>query len=249
MSVEDLTRAKQFARRAVQEDARPATETEGVIVGTDSGPMLLIKGSSIPAPFKSTVGVNEGDRVMVRASDHSYTVTGNLTSPATDSATFARTVADIPANMNCIKQTDQGLLVGSTDASGKFVRSRTLLGESLYFIDPDGTVLGEFSSEGIYIGGCEIAVQDDGEFQGMNIYSSLGSVFISARKFPLGTAGSSMKPTPPAIRVTEGSVSMSVGYLRTDETGVIGAGEHSITLSSDGIDLNGTVRANGKNIA
>lgn len=245
MSVEDLTRAKQFARRATKGSAPTASETEGVIVGTEGGPMLLLKGSSIPAPFKSTVGVNEGDRVMVRASDHSYTVTGNLTNPATDSATFARTVADIPA-VNCIKQTDRGLLVGSTDENGKFVGSQTLLGDSLYFIGQDGTVLGEFSSDGIYIGGCEIAVTDEGELQGMNIYSSLGSVYISARKFPFATAGSSLCPTPPAINVTEDSVSVSVGYMRTDETGVIGAGAHSIIVSPDGIDLNGTVRANGK---
>lgn len=246
MSLEDLTRAKQFARRAVQEDARQATETEGVIVGTDGGPMLLLKGSSIPAPFKSTVGVNEGDRVMVRAADHSYTVTGNLTSPATDSTTFARTVADIPA-INCIKQTDRGLLVGSADSSGNLVGSSTLLGDSLYFIDSDGKVLGEFSSSGISIGGCEIEVRDD-ELAGLSIYSSAGIIRLTCKRPKEGIAGSSMAALPPMIEVSDREVYVSAGYLVMDGGAVSGSDTHSICVSPDGIDLWGDVRVNGKTI-
>lgn len=232
----------------------PIPEAVGTVVeGPSAGgaaPLVLvaIDGADDATPCESVTGVNAGDRVRVALSGGRAVVTGNLTSRATDAKAFARTLGDIPAAVNCIKQTEQGLVVGNTDGAGNFVGSRTLLGESLYFIGPDGTVLGEFSSEGIYIGGCEIAVQDEGEFQGMNIYSSLGSVYISARKFPLGTAGSSMRSTPPAINVTESAVSMSVGYVRTDETGVVGSGAHSITLSSDGISLNGAVRVNGKDI-
>ncbi len=225
------------------------TVVEGPSAG-GAAPLVLVAldGSDSATPCESVTGVNAGDRVRVALSGGRAVVTGNLTSRATDAKAFARTLGDIPASVNCIKQTDQGLVVGNIDGAGNFVGTRTMLGDALYIIGPDGAVLGEFSSDGIYIGGCEIAVTDEGELQGMNIYSSLGSVYISARKFPFATAGSSLHPTPPAINVTEDSVSMSVGYMRTDETGVIGAGAHSIVLNEDGIFMAGNVYANGKKL-
>lgn len=227
----------------------PGSALGTAAVAAGGGVTVVVDGSAGAVPCRSTTMVNDGDRVRVAAVDGTLTIVGNLTSRATDSRTFAATLADIPSNMNCIKQTDQGLLVGSTDASGKFVGSRTLLGESLYFIGPDGTVLGEFSKDGISIGGCEIEARADGEFAGLNIYSSEGIIRIARSRPATGEAGSSMRASPPMIEVSNGEVEISAGYLITDpEGGVSGSDAHSIHIGPDGISLYGDVYVNGSKI-
>lgn len=218
----------------------------GTVVEAPDGRVLVaVDGSDEAVECRTTTMVHDGDRVRVSPVGGTLTITGNLTSPATDSGTFARTLADIPASMNCIKQTDRGLVVGSTDGGGNFVGSRTLLGDSLYFIGPNDEVIGVFSPGGISLGGCEMEVCEDGEFAGLNIYSSIGRILMTCSRIYDGSAGSSMHASPPMVRVGDSAVRMSAGCLVADSGGISGSSEHSVEVCGDGTYISGDVYIDG----
>lgn len=250
MSVSSMARILAGGKGSAAAPEAVGTVVEGPSAGGPAGLVLVaFDGSDAATPCESVTGVNAGDRVRVALSGGRAVVTGNLTSRATDSKAFARTLGDIPAAINCIKQTDQGLEIGNTDADGNFVGSRTLLGDSLYFLGPGDEVLGEFADNRIRLSECEIEYVGEGELTGLNIFSHASVTRLSCSRPITGEAGSSMRASPPMVEITGSEARMSVGYLVKDsEGGISGSDSNSIVVSADGTDIYGPVRVNGKTI-
>lgn len=62
------------------------TTTYGTIVTYNGGMYVRLDGSDLLTPMTKTVGVKDGDRVMISIKDHAATVTGNISSPSASSS-------------------------------------------------------------------------------------------------------------------------------------------------------------------
>ena len=66
------------------DDVKMEKTCYGTISVVDGTRYVKLDGSDLLAPAASTVKTSHGDRVTVLMKNHSLTVTGNLTAPATD---------------------------------------------------------------------------------------------------------------------------------------------------------------------
>ena len=86
--------ASRFIREVSANDKKPAkTKVRGTvnIVGNDT--YVILDGSESITPVTTTVGVNDGDRVIVDLDNHSAVVTGNESSNAIDETGFYKLLA------------------------------------------------------------------------------------------------------------------------------------------------------------
>lgn len=66
--------------------SKKETTTYGTIVTYNGGMYVRLDGSDLLTPMTKTVGVKDGDRVMISIKDHAATVTGNISSPSASSS-------------------------------------------------------------------------------------------------------------------------------------------------------------------
>ena len=93
--------ASRFIREVSATDKKPAkTTVRGTvnIVGNDT--YVILDGSESITPVTTTVGVNDGDRVIVDLDNHSAVVTGNETSNAIDETGFYKLLEDGSLDIN-----------------------------------------------------------------------------------------------------------------------------------------------------
>lgn len=89
----DLMRAADALARQAARTAAPAprgaAEAWGTVREHDGALYVQVDGSSVWTPCKALVEARAGDRVRVRIERHSYTVTGNATSPGASQGSVA----------------------------------------------------------------------------------------------------------------------------------------------------------------
>lgn len=66
--------------------SKKETTAYGTIVTYNGGTYVRLDGSDLLTPMTKTVGVKDGDRVMISIKDHAATVTGNISSPSASSS-------------------------------------------------------------------------------------------------------------------------------------------------------------------
>lgn len=110
---------------------------------------VKLDGSSILTPISEATDVQDGDRVLVSIKNHTATVIGNYTCPAS-----ARTAS------NFLKLTDKGLLLGPLDSEGNVKGTGSLISPGVYYIvNENGEVLSSFSSDIINLGAAKAIVK------------------------------------------------------------------------------------------
>lgn len=135
----------QFAKLARD---KPNSKSEGTTVyGTvnviGGNIYVQLDGSDFITPVSMTMDAQHGDRVMVLVKNHTATIIGNLSSPAS-----ARTAKSF------LQLTEAGLIVGELDDSGNPVGTHSLISPGVYYIvDENGTKLASFSADTIKLGG------------------------------------------------------------------------------------------------
>lgn len=122
--------------------------------------------NQIPATF--AMDAEAGDRVKVEFKNHTATVTGNITSPAS-----ARTATSY------MQLTEEGLAVGEVE-DGKMSKAHTLMSSDSYkIIDNDGNVVAEFSASLLRLGALDTSkiqlCNDSGEIKMNNAVLSITS--------------------------------------------------------------------------
>ena len=84
---------------------------------------VKLDGSTILTPISEATDIQDGDRVLVSIKNHTATVIGNYTSPAS-----ARTASSF------LKLTKEGLLVGPLDDNGNVKGTGSLISPGVYYI-------------------------------------------------------------------------------------------------------------------
>lgn len=103
---------------------------------------VQLDGSTILTPISEATDIQDGDRVLVSIKNHTATVVGNYTCPAS-----ARTASSF------LRLTENGLLVGPLDDDGNIKSTASLISPGVYYIiDENGNVLSSFSSDVIDLG-------------------------------------------------------------------------------------------------
>lgn len=156
------------------------TTFKGTAKIVDGSMRVVIDGSSIPTPAKTTVAVRDGDRVEVRIYDHSATITGNLTDVSVGEGT-AKDIVDkafdgfVITNSNFINGTIDGSIFTDGTIEGSKIKESTVEGS----VFKDGTITGS-KIEDSTITGSKI---ESGTITGSNIKDST----ISGSKIENGT--------------------------------------------------------------
>lgn len=135
---------KDFAK--VTNDTSNTKKRSSTIRGTisvvDGKKYAKLDGADVLTPISEATDVQNGDRVLLSIENHTATVIGNYTCPAS-----ARTAS------NFIRLREDGLLVGELDADGNPIGTGSLIAPGKYrIIDEDGNVLASFSSSAINLG-------------------------------------------------------------------------------------------------
>lgn len=206
-------------------------------------------GGGAAFPCATTVGVSDGDEVMIRFENHSAVITGNLGSPAVSKAegemirSIAQHAADI-SGASYIDQTDRGLEIGNKDAGGRWTGLRLIAsGDAVYVVDAGGDVVAAYGDDSVVLGKeCFIDTVGVSEQGGriMNLYAP-GGLILGTQN--VGIAGSSMSGA--FIDIDGGSVEISV--IDTSG-GDISGKRNSISLRGDGIHLDGDIYKNGRKL-
>lgn len=121
-------------------------QKESTINGTatvkNGNKYVKLDGSSILTPISEATDIQDGDRVLVSIKNHTATVIGNYTCPAS-----ARTASSF------LRLTDVGLLVGPLDRDGNVKGTGSLISPGVYYIvNEKGEVLSSFSPDVISLG-------------------------------------------------------------------------------------------------
>ncbi|MDO5539003.1 MAG: hypothetical protein Q4F83_02860 [Eubacteriales bacterium] len=135
---------KQFAEIANGSNKEKSTEVTayGTVVKNGDNTYVRLDGTDSLTPVSMAMDAEHGDRVIVTVKNHTATITGNISSPAS-----ARTATKF------MKLTDDGLVIGELDEDGNPVGSHTLTGSNSYnIVDENGTVVGTFSGTMINLG-------------------------------------------------------------------------------------------------
>ncbi len=136
--------AKEFA--SVTSDrgrnSQRETMTYGVIKKNVDDTYVKLDGTDVLTPISFTMDADAEDRVLVLLKDHSATVIGNVTSPAS-----AKTATSY------MKLTGDGLVVGNLGNGGDPTGTYALIAGDGYFIKTqDGKTLASFTSDKIEFG-------------------------------------------------------------------------------------------------
>ncbi len=140
----DASLLKQFSEVANGGNKDKLTETTayGTVVKNGENTYVRIDGTDLLTPVSMAMDAEHGDRVMVVIKNHTATITGNISSPAS-----ARTATKF------MKLTDKGLMVGELDEDGNPTGSYTLTDSKSYnIVDENGNKVGVFSGTMINLG-------------------------------------------------------------------------------------------------
>lgn len=168
----DLSRVllKQFAKLTNDSSAnsKSASTIRGTAVVDGDKKYVQLDGSSLLTPISEAADIQNGDRVLVSIENHTATVIGNYTCPAS-----ARTAS------NFLKLMEEGLLVGNLDENGNPKGLGSLIAPGTYYVvDEDGNALASFAPDSIDIGTLEAIVRFCGGK--CRIYSSDGVMVLYA---------------------------------------------------------------------
>ncbi len=127
-------------------------QKESTINGTakveNGNKYVKLDGSNLLTPISEATDIQDGDRVLVSIKNHTATVIGNYTCPAS-----ARTAS------NFLKLTNSGLLVGPLDSNGNVKGTGSLISPGVYYIvNEKGDVLSSFSSDVISLGNAQAII-------------------------------------------------------------------------------------------
>lgn len=161
---------KQFAKLTndSSSNANAGTTIRGTAVVDGDKKYVQLDGSNLLTPVSEAADIQNGDRVLVSIENHTATVIGNFTCPAS-----ARTAS------NFLKLMEEGLLVGNLDANGNPQGMSSLIAPGTYYVvDEDGNALASFAPGSIDLGTLDAIVR----FCGGNcrIYSSDGVMVLYA---------------------------------------------------------------------
>ena len=110
---------------------------------------VKLDGSDIYTPISEATDVQDGDRVLVSIKNHTATVIGNYTCPAS-----ARTASKF------LNLRDDGLLIGNLNNNGENVGTGSLIAPGIYYIiNENGKILASFGSETVNIGDSRASVK------------------------------------------------------------------------------------------
>lgn len=134
----------QFAE--VTNGNRETGKVENTVYGTvvKNGDVTYVRldGTELLTPVSMAMDAEDGDRVVVTIKNHTATITGNISSPAS-----ARTATKF------MKFTDEGLAVGDIGDNGKANGPHTLMSSDTYYIvDKDGNKIASFSGTMVNLG-------------------------------------------------------------------------------------------------
>lgn len=135
---------RQFAE--VANGNRETGEAENTAYGTvvKNGEVTYVRldGTELLTPVSMAMDAEDGDRVVVTIKNHTATITGNVSSPAS-----ARTATKF------MKFTDEGLAVGDIGENGKANGPHTLMcSDTYYIVDKDGNKIASFSGTMVNLG-------------------------------------------------------------------------------------------------
>lgn len=137
---------KQFAN--ITNDGRESkgeNTTYGTVVVSGESIYVKIDGTDSLTPVSLTMDARDGDRVLVMIKNHTATIIGNVSSPAS-----ARTADSF------MKLTEDGLVVGRLDESGNPVGTSSLIAPGTYHVvDEKGNRVASFSANTIRLGGSD----------------------------------------------------------------------------------------------
>lgn len=133
---------QQFANMVIGNPEPEKTRTiYGVIVDREGQHYVQLDGTESLSPLKTSVELEEGDRVLLQFEDRELTAIGNITAPGS-----ARTLSKF------MKLTDNGLMIGELE-KGSPEGTYALLGpDALRLINKDGRVMAEFTQSAINFG-------------------------------------------------------------------------------------------------
>lgn len=232
--------AKRFAKAVAAKKAEKRTEATGTVVKSGGSTMVRIDGAAMPTPCDSTVTLNDGDRVTVKAENHRLVITGNLTNNAVDQNLFATTIEPIEEKTNCIAITADGLEVGNVK-NGRWVGPRCRMGNQAFsIIGEGGNVLSSYADGKIQLGKCSLSVDSN---YGLSIISSLSALILG-----VAAADGANNYGVPRIYMDNYGYDPDIGtggdgieIMGTSNRGSItlSCGMSSITLSTGGISIRG----------
>lgn len=246
----DRQLAKRIARAVNSRQPQRRTETDGVARIVNGRTMVLLPGAESPTPCRSTVTLNDGDRVTVRIDGHRATVTGNMTNRAVDGAAFQRGLASVAGASNYIEPTPDGLLIGDRKEDGSYDGYQLLAGnDAFYLLDEGGEVAAYFGK----------SKWSGSESPALDVFSGTGVVRIRSSRFeelPDGIAGAAMRVEPPTVEIRDrtvddggeevfpASISLAVEY---DPEGMEPGNKRrtSISVSPGRVDVEGDLYVNG----
>lgn len=124
---------KQFTE-ATKDTTPTNSETEAYGVVTSGG--VILDGSTLVTPCKTTVSVNNGDRVIVSIKKHQAVITGNMTSPSLDEAAVEAAVEDIVDELGeefqtKIDKTNEAITLKASQTSLNALGDRVTVAESV----------------------------------------------------------------------------------------------------------------------
>ena len=139
----DNTLARKFASAVASgnEKKEKQTETKGVAKIINEKPHVILNGSTVATPVETTVGVNDGDELLVAIKDHRAMVIGNITSNAIDNKTFYRLLEDGSLNIavNNLDVAADGSITISSGADFNVLAGAGVNLNGALVINPDGT--------------------------------------------------------------------------------------------------------------
>ena len=231
------------------------------VVGGDT--LVLIDGAEAATPCSTTVGVNDGDRVIVKVKNHRAVIVGNEGSPAVDSKKGAEIEGIARAALEsarCIEATDEGLIVGNKDAAGKWVGLRVRIDEDSFdILDAGGGVLASYGAGTIKLGNCEMVSEFGNAWYGLKLKSSRGTIWLTTSGDDLREWLQEQNPSMPGID-NPGFLESSVPGIQVSGFGVeisapknsVENGElvteavRSISVDGDGVHIDGPLYVNGR---
>ena len=229
---------KKFTRiiNPASNNSHSGSTINGQVVVDSGKKFVKLDGSTLLTPISEATDVQDGDRVLVSIKDHTATVIGNYTCPAS-----ARTASSF------LRLRDDGLLVGALDSEGNNVGTGSLISPGVYYIiDEKGNVLASFGSNTIRLGDKRASVNlcggngilyanENGDMviqanTGLNIdapiCASNGSELISAKKLLVSgtiTATGTIKAGKAAtiskvINIPDGYVLAGIREIKTNHS-------------------------------
>lgn len=217
----------QFA--SITHDAEQKKESNvvyGTVTKQGGSTYVKLDGTDRLTPVSIAMDAEDGDRVMVMIKNHSATITGNITSPAS-----ARTASSF------MKLTGDGLIVGEMNKNGEITGAYSLISPDAYYIvDRTGKKMASFSANAINLGNGTAIFSTDS----INLGHGLAVFSTDAINFRNGAAVFS----PDTINIGYGAASFSTNSIKLGNT------ENAFISLCDGrgsiISDNGTLILNGE---